>query len=100
MSETVRINHLLPEDDGDHVKLLVDVLMDLLSVITPVQDDVGKQQIGVTVPQLVEQPKDDRLIRNAGRGDETDQKNATDGSQPMSLVTDRVFVAVMPLAEE
>ena len=44
-----RVDHLLPDDDRNDVKMFVYVMVDLLGIIPFIQDDVREGQMGITI---------------------------------------------------
>ena len=45
LAETFRIDHLLPDNDGNDVKEFVNVLMIFICIIALVQDEVSEREI-------------------------------------------------------
>jgi hypothetical protein len=50
--------------------VFIDILVNLLGVIPPVQNDVSKQKVGIAPLQFIEQRKNSVLIVHAGRGND------------------------------
>ena len=80
--------------------MFIDILVNLLGVIPPVQNDVSKRKIGVAPLQFIEQGKNNLLIVHAGRGNDGCHGDAVDGSEAMGLMAHGIFVTVMPLSAE
>jgi hypothetical protein len=93
-------NHLLSDDDRNDVEVFIDILMDPLGVIPPVQNDVSKQKGWVAPPQFIEQEKNSLLIVHAGRGNDGCHGDAVDGSEVVGLVAHGIFVRMMPFPRE
>ena len=94
------INHLLPDDDRNDAEVFIDILVNFLGVVPPVQNDVSKRKVGVAPLQFIEQGKNSLLIVHAGRGNDSCHGDATDGSEAVGLVAHGILVGVMTFSGE
>ena len=97
--EPLGINHLLADDDRNDVEVFIDILVNLLGVISPVQNDVSELKVRIAPLQFIEEGKNRLLIIHAGRGNDGCHGDTCNGSEAVGLVAHWILVRMMPFSK-